>query len=1229
MASRIPRSASDDPISAATFDMAAKPPHGKLVRRLLVALFALVVIAAAAPQIISRTPLLGQLVGWAASDVQGTVKIGEASLNWFTAPHAEQIEITGADGALVARADCVHTERTLWNLATRPMQLGRLRIERPFLNVVVRADGTTNLEEVLAKFLNAAQSPAGTPGVDFAVEVVEGAIEVRDERSHRKWQLVQLGGVVIMPATNALPLSIDLQGAIAFADGPRPFSIKCDYRDGAPPGAPTAPQGSAALDLGALPLDLVGALARRLMPDVQIAGIASGKLQTTFDWTATLPTMAVEGRLSLARPVIGGSLLAGDELSMAEIDLPIQASLTGKRLQIGNLGVKCDLVTAQAQIVVDDYTKLLNAAGARGFLDLVTQCDGKASAQISLAKIAQAMPHVMRLRDDVQITGGELSLNLESRRDGAGARQWQANLTGGSLTAIARGQAVTWDEPLNASLTARDTPTGPVVERLDCRSVFLVVEGVNSPSNFQIRAQYSLDRLTERLDQFIDLVGLQCRGEGTAEIAWTREAGDRFRVEGTASINDFQLLAPGYPNWTERQLVVGVRALGRASGLNIAALEEATLGLESAGDQLTARLTAPVTDFANAHAVLPLAVEGRGQLTTWLARLRPFVGIPPLVSAEGQVELSAVGEIHLPEEITIAQSKLTAQPFRVAMPGFALDEPSAELTLVGRYHPLRTDVAEATFNSVGTQAALRNFAYVAGTGQAPELHGELGLRGDLAKLFVPSTPLAGAAGAQPVRFGGLIEATSKLERTGAVTAVALDAVVKNLTVQQGTAQLWNEPQVRLVGSGVYEPRRDALAIDRLEIVADALRLMLTGKLDQISTARVLDCRGEATYDLAKLTPLAQTYLGNGVSFTGRETQQFQLAGPMIDLKRPDAVAWHQLQGAAKLGWEQLNLYGFPVPRNTLDATLNQGYARTSALEVPVGGGRVRIAPTVRVGPEPMEVRLDPGVLADHVTITPEMANQRLQYVMPILAGTTQVGGSFSVQLEEFRMPIDNPAAGAISGKLTVHDVEIGPGYLTQEIAALLNLPAAAKLTRESVVDFKMIEGRIYHQNLEFAFPNVVVKTMGSVGVADQSLALMAEVPIPSSILAGTPIAQSALAGQVIRVPITGTLQKPTLDREAFRLATAQFLQTAAQAAAQGALQQALGGGPNSVPTAVSQGQNAAQSVISRGQTAAQSALDKSSSAAQNALNRGQDALNRGLNKLLGPGAAAPTTTENR
>ncbi|MGC3965870.1 MAG: hypothetical protein QM775_00410 [Pirellulales bacterium] len=299
--------------------------------------------------------------------------------------------------------------------------------------------------------------------------------------------------------------------------------------------------------------------------------------------------------------------------------------------------------------------------------------------------------------------------------------------------------------------------------------------------------------------------------------------------------------------------------------------------------------------------------------------------------------------------------------------------------------------------------------------------------------------------------------------------------------------------------------------------------------------------------------------------------------------------------------------------------------RTTALEVPAGGGKLRLAPTVRMGPEPMEVRLDPGLLADHVTITREMANERLQYVMPIMAGVAQVGGRFSIALDEFRVPISNPAAGAIGGKLTVHDVDVGPGFLTQELATLVNLPASVNLTRESVVDFKMIEGRIYHQNLEFAFPNVTVRTMGSVGVADQSLSLMAEVPIPSHLLQNLPVANAALSGQVIRVPIAGTLQKPTLDRDAFRQATTQFVQTAAAGDFAAGARRAARCGAGCGTARPEHDARVPQSRDDRGA----GALDKGTNAAQNALNRGQDALNRGLNKLLGPGAAAPTTTEQR
>lgn len=1184
-------------------------------RYLALLLVGLLILVVAAPQVICRTPLLANIVDWGAAKLRGKIKIGQASLNWFTALHADQVEIEDEHGQSVLRADQVTTDRTLLNLAGEPTKLGRWRLEKPTLNLVTRVDNTTNVEHVLKEYLEA--EGARTP-IDVAIEFVEGTADIFDEVTGKRWQLQKLNGVVIVPAESASPLSIDLSGAVAYADGPRPFALRLGFRNAGAAGSRMQPVGDAKLDIAAVPLDLVAALTRRMLSGLNFSGTATGTIESRFDWSAESPAVSLEGVWTLLQPSIGGALLMGDELRLARVELPFRLSVAGKQLQVDRLGIGCDVATVDVRMVVDDYDRLLSAGNIISLLDVVTHCDGQATGRINLAQVARAVPHVLHLRDDVEITGGDLAATIVSRRTPDGTRQWQADIGAGNLTSTSYGVSTTWTEPLSGMLTAVDTPAGPVIDRIACRSEFLVIDGKNSPNSFELNAEYSLDRLVERLSRFIDFGNVQLRGSGTAQGSWTREPKGRFRAEATALVRDFELLAPGYPAWTEQQLVVGTRAVGRAVDLRIELLEEATLGLESAGDQLTARLTAPVTDLRNPRAVIPLAVEGRGQLGTWFTRLRPFLGLPKELIGEGQLQLSAVGQISMPDEITIVQSKLVSVPFKLAAYGLAVDEPSADLSIVGRYSPVGTEVREAVLNSPGTQALVRNLVYAPGGNKPPELHGEMGVRADLARVLAPILAASTQDG-KALQLSGVVEASGKLERTGAVTAVAIDALAKNFQIGRPGTTPWSEPQLRLVGSGIYEPSRDALAFDRLELAGETLRILLNGKLERISEARVVDCRGEITYDLAKITPLAQAYLGKGVVFNGRSTQQFQVAGSLVDPARPAITAWHQLRGTTKLGWDQLNLYGFHIPQGLVDVGLEQGILRTSALEVPVGAGRVRATPALRIGPEPMELRLEPGTIIDHVTITQEMADERLKYVMPIMAGVAQVGGQFSVALEDFRIPLQNIDAGAVTGKMTVHNVDIGPGMLTQELADLLGRGGNISLTRESTVDFKMIEGRIYHQNLEFAFPQMTMRTMGSVGVKDQSLSLMAEVPIPSQILANAPIAQAALAGQVIRVPIAGTLMKPTLDRTAFQQATQQFIQNAAQ----GALQQALGGSPAAT----------AQDTVTKSQNAATDFLQRGTNAAQNAINRSTDAaqgvLNRGLNRLLGPGAANPTTTENR
>ena len=97
------------------------------------------------------------------------------------------------------------------------------------------------------------------------------------------------------------------------------------------------------------------------------------------------------------------------------------------------------------------------------------------------------------------------------------------------------------------------------------------------------------------------------------------------------------------------------------------------------------------------------------------------------------------------------------------------------------------------------------------------------------------------------------------------------------------------------------------------------------------------------------------------------------------------------------------------------------------------------------------------------------------------------------------------------------------------------------------VYFPVVDGRVYHRNLEFLIDDVPVRSQGSVGF-DETLALEIEVPIQAKWVGNRPGLQS-LVGQPIRIPVTGTFVRPTVDERAI----GAFLTQAAQAAAGGLL----------------------------------------------------------------------------
>jgi hypothetical protein len=246
--------------------------------------------------------------------------------------------------------------------------------------------------------------------------------------------------------------------------------------------------------------------------------------------------------------------------------------------------------------------------------------------------------------------------------------------------------------------------------------------------------------------------------------------------------------------------------------------------------------------------------------------------------------------------------------------------------------------------------------------------------------------------------------------------------------------------------------------------------------------------------------------------------------------------------------------------------------RVEPLSLAVGEGQLTLAPSLRLDPPPAELTHPAGQLLTNVRISPEVSEAMLKYVAPVLAGATQTDGLFSMQLDAVRVPLGEMRRMDSAGKLSVHSVRVVPGTLAsgwislaQQIEAIAKrrdptaLAAKPPVTllsiRDQQVNFRVVDGRVHHQNMEFQVGEVVMRSQGSVGL-DESLSLVLQVPIQDSWVSTQPLL-AGLKGQALQVPISGTLTRPQMDQRAVASLSQQLLQSAAGQAIGGELNRAL------------------------------------------------------------------------
>ena len=191
--------------------------------------------------------------------------------------------------------------------------------------------------------------------------------------------------------------------------------------------------------------------------------------------------------------------------------------------------------------------------------------------------------------------------------------------------------------------------------------------------------------------------------------------------------------------------------------------------------------------------------------------------------------------------------------------------------------------------------------------------------------------------------------------------------------------------------------------------------------------------------------------------------------------------------------------------------------------------------------------IEPVQLLADARMEPGVAQGVLAYIAPVLADATRTSGRFSLRLDGARLPVGQPAGGTIAGVLAMHEVVLGPGPLTTRLIESLPVrlppPPAIRIADESHVAFRVADGRVWHEGLEFGVPlakpgqRLDVHSSGSVGIEDKSLDVKLALPIPADLPQDRPLL-AALAGKRVSVGIGGVLGQPQVNFDGSIKATA-------------------------------------------------------------------------------------------
>ena len=1123
-------------------------PKPRRRRRFLIAMVLLVGAVWFAPAIIANTSLRQQLLPTLAPQYPAGIEVGSASLSWTGPVVLRDVTFRDKQDAEFLRVAEIATAESLWQLISNSAGMHPITIKGADADVRFRTDGS-NLEDVIMPFAD----PTSTIWPGVALEITDSRLKMSAPATGAEAIWTDLRVTVQKSHEQGVPYAISASATVENGT----LQTELSWLPPAELTSPAAGNGKLALQTKTFPLQTLKPIFERMSLSDELIAELTSDVKTAWNTAGEVPEYQVAGELQTGNLFIKSAAISANEQVQADfLRCVVETTITGEQFNVAHLDIDSDLakLRIEGEVNVADLT---GTNSTTALLSLPKQRDFTLQGRLDLAKLAATLPETLRIREGTKITAGTVDWRLEGAKLDR-ALGWFGQVSVSRLTAVHDGKSLNWEKPISLDGEATIPDAGGTTIRLNCESDFLKASVQGNPGKATVQAECDLDRLAAEVGRFLDLGELELAGKMVASVDVTRKD-NRVAADAAMDIQKLHLAGLGGVAWDESQLKLNCAVDATVGSEANAEFHQGSIQLAATGYQLSAQLDSAAKWNAESKSI-PLEIAVRGDLTRIMPRLRTIMPLEDW-QADGEVQL----QTHLtvsPNTIAYRDAELAITPLRITGPDCNISEPNVRIASSGSYdvntsqfQSDSTTITTATLNAraqpiavafkngspqvsatVDFASRIEDLLKIVDSGAAPSAGGELSAR----------LNLSGGDGKHRLQSDIVVD---KFVVYDQATSVPNRNVSANIQ-PAGAASLWNEPRLTVASDVTYETASDSVRIAKMQVNGNKWKATTTGRIDEVATAMNAKLTGALDCDWEQLLAKHRQLIGDGLNISGSGPHPFQLSGPLLTTASASGTSndtlLSRLDGKLQLSWNSADIYGLQAGQAKIDTRLKSGVFRIAPLDIPVSEGRLTAAPRLLLNSEPMMFVLPAGPVIENVRLSPDMCQGWLKYVAPMLADSTRVDGRLSMAVTSTKVPLDNWQEMKSVGTLAIHSADVRPGPLAQqflEIAEqikaiirksgsnIINPEEAWMKIDDQTVAFQVSLGRVHHDSLEIRVRDLVIRTRGSVGM-DESIDLIAEVPVQDSWIKDDRLL-GAFRGEVIQIPISGTLSKPKVDRNIF------------------------------------------------------------------------------------------------